>query len=175
MEKPIEKIELDSQNYSDTFGSSRHQLLQILDALDTGIFFLNPQLILDATQSKFFSDIFEPEPVSHRPFLELLENKVSEKTLEETQEYLNFMFMEEHDEATIADLNPLKKIELHLSDENGMWKASKYLSFKFKRIRADGHISYLMGMMSDITAQMEQTKRLADFEKWSKRQIQWPP
>ncbi|MEJ2054312.1 MAG: hypothetical protein P8X42_10360 [Calditrichaceae bacterium] len=173
MEKPIEKIELDSQNYSDTFGSSRHQLLQILDALDTGIFFLNPQLILDATQSKFFSDIFEPEPVSHRPFLELLENKVSEKTLEETQEYLNFMFMEEHDEATIADLNPLKKIELHLSDENGMWKASKYLSFKFKRIRADGHISYLMGMMSDITAQMEQTKRLADFEKWSKRQIQW--
>ena len=91
MEKPIEKKEIDSQNYSDTFGSSRHQLLQILDALDTGIFFLNSNLILDTTHSKFFSDIFEPENVSHRPFLELLENKVSEKTLEETQEYLNFI------------------------------------------------------------------------------------
>ncbi|MEJ2543307.1 MAG: hypothetical protein P8Y99_04510 [Calditrichaceae bacterium] len=122
MDKTSEKIEIETQNYSDNFGSSRHQLLQILDALDTGIFFLNSDLTLDASHSKFFSDIFAPENVTHRPILELLENKVSEKTLEEAQEYLSFMFMEEHDELTIADLNPLKKIELHLSDENGMWK-----------------------------------------------------
>lgn len=173
MDKTSEKIEIDTQNYFDNFGSSRHQLLQILDALDTGIFFLNSKLILDATHSKFFSDIFEPETVSHRPFLELLENKVSEKALEEAEEYLKFMFMEEHDEMTIADLNPLKKIELHLSDENGMWKASKHLSFKFKRIREEGRINFVMGMIADITSQVEQTKKLADFEKWSKRQIQW--
>jgi len=173
MDKPIDKIITDLQNYTDDFEASKNHLMQVLNALDMGVFFLNSQFIIEKTYSDCLTEMLCMDELAEYSFIDILENKVPEKTINETLEYLVLMFAEEHEERAISELNPLTKIEMHSTSETGLWEDSKHLSFKFKRI-VDNHGEFhLIGMVSDISPQIELSNKLEDFEKWSNRQIQW--
>lgn len=152
---------------------STEYLIGLMEQVNIGLFFLNRQGIISGQFSASLPVILEEENIADRPFLEILDSRIPEKALRETKEYLDLMLDQEHDEKTIDELNPLKMIEVFSKNESGLWSNVKNLSIAFKRYNSDDEDIALVGLIRDHTAAVELGKKLEEFEKWSRKQMQW--
>lgn len=152
---------------------SMDYLIGLMEPLDIGLFFLNPQGFISGPFSDSIPLILEEENIADRSFLDVLDGRIPEKALRETKEYLDLLFDREHDEKTIEELNPLKMIEVFSKNESGLWDNVKNLSIAFKRYPSDDEDIALVGLVRDHTPVFKLSKKLEDFEKWSHKQMQW--
>jgi hypothetical protein len=106
----------------------------IIKALDIGLLFLDSDYTIQKDYSLALEEIINQKNLADKNFIEILANKVPEKVINDTREYLEFMFREELDEEIINEMNPLIKSEFHFENEWGIWEFSKHLSFEFERI-----------------------------------------
>jgi cell division FtsZ-interacting protein ZapD len=146
---------------------------QIIELVDAGIFFLGPDLKFENPCNKKFLELVRLDCLDQLDFHKFLQNKIPDKTITEAIEFLDLMFDREHEEETIKELNPLRGVEFHFSNEIGFWGSSKFFSFKFRRFYDVQNRLHLFGTVEDVTNQVEQGKELQNFEKNSRRQMQW--
>jgi len=158
---------------SDEMKPSTGNLINMLDMLDIGLFFLNPNGIVLEEPSTCFQNFFKENIIHDISFLELLNGRVPEKTIHDTSEYLNLMFDDEHDEKTLNELNPLKEVEVYSKNDHGLWSDPRHLSFTFKRFKNSHGEQSLIGLVRDGSSVVELLKKLEDVEKKNHRQIQW--
>jgi len=145
----------------------------ILQSIDEGLFFLNPQFEMEDDFSHSLENIIDQKITPGQNFVSLLEHRVPENVISNSMEFLSLMFREDLDEETITELNPLHICEFHFENRWGLWTSSKFLSFKFKRISAEGAITKLICTVEDITKQITLTKKLEEIEKTTEKQMEW--
>jgi two-component system chemotaxis sensor kinase CheA len=145
----------------------------LLGALEEGVLYLNENLEIADEYSDSLEKIIDQEIKTGQPFISLFEKRVPENITNNTLEFLSLMFKEDLDEETVNELNPLHAVEFHFENRWGLWTSSKYLSFKFKRLRRDGRIAGLIITVSDITKQISLSKKLEEIENDTNKQMEW--
>ena len=155
----ISKISTDFEKISADLDKEKRKSEQILQAIDECVFFLDSEYQIQDNYSKMFENIFLQKELRGQNFIDLLANKVPENIIENTREFLDFLFQNDMDEETINELNPLYEVEFHYEDQWGLWTSSKHLSFKFKRIVSNNDIEKLIGTAKDISEQLKRRCR----------------
>jgi glucokinase len=146
----------------------------ILKNVEEGIFLLNKNLEIGSEYSKALESIIQQKNLTGKKFIELLLNKIKEEDIETTDRYLRLMFNDSIEEETLNSLNPLNQILINFEDENRVWKSSKNLTFKFRRVRNNkGETFELIATVMDVTDQVRLTERLKDSEAQAKKELVW--
>ncbi len=138
-----------------------------------GLFFLNHDLEVQQYYSVKLEEILGVRELANNTFITLLENRVPEETIKQTHEYLEILFREDLDEATVSELNPLVETEFFYEDEWGLWSSSRYLSFRFKRIYESNAIKALIGIVKDISKTIHLARQLTESEDHTQQQMEW--
>ncbi len=145
----------------------------ILNNVEEGLFLLTPDLRLDQKYSEILETILNKQEIGGKSFIRLIQNHIPDNIMESAGEYLQLMFRKDVDEETLDELNPLSRVEFHISDEQGGWVQSRHLAFKFKRIMEDGVIINLIATVEDITNQIVLTQKLEETESQTRQQMEW--
>lgn len=169
----ISRISSDFERVNQLLEEEKKKNDLILSYIGECIFFIDNEFRVMEGYSKKLDNIFNRENLSEGDFFGLLENKVPENIIENTREYLEFMFNKEMEEETINEINPLQQVELHYEDQMGLWTSSRFISFNFNRIIADGEIKRLFGTARDVSDQLKLSKKLEEMEENNKKQMEW--
>ena len=146
---------------------------QIFSLLDEGIFLLDEQFSIYSILNPAVKNIFEDENLEGTDFLELLNNHVPAKLINDTREYLNLLFKADLDEQILDELNRLERVEFYFNDSMGVWTSSKFLSFKFKRLYKENNISHIICIVKDVSRISHLEKQVSLSEKEAKKQMEW--
>lgn len=149
---------------------ARQETEEILTTVSDGFFLVDEDLNLGHKSSSAMSRLFRREITPGTPFLTLLEGKVNQQTLDTAKEYIKLLFTRRIKENLTADLNPLVKLEIDLS-EDAQTQDIHYLNISFKRVKNDEKISHLLGSVSDITEQVRLEKSLEISEARSQEEL----
>jgi len=173
MENNISDFAFDLQEINERLLPVPEDSKQILDALNDGLFFLDSKLYFNDDYSESCKKIFMVNSLHKQNFIDFLHNKIPEKKIEETREYLELMFFPEHKENVINELNPLNEIEFHFPAEKGLWNSTKFLTFSFRRFRSNKYYNHIMVIVKDVSHTVELVKKLENFKRQSDKKIQW--
>jgi len=151
--------------------AAQQQTDQILETVDEGLFLVDDELTIGNQHSNRLLDIFGKQSVKGQNLTEFLEDMVSSKDKNTTQEYFKLLFDKRKKESLIGDLNPLKEIPVQIKDENTSNKKDKHLRFAFKRVEEKGEISKILTTVSDITNEVALREELKRIENESNEQM----
>ncbi len=169
-----QKVENALRTSHNELAAAKKETDNIMENVEEGLFLLNSDLEINAQYSRSLETILDAKDIANKKLTKILENRVPSKLLESFREYLELMFDGSIDDSVVADLNPLSDVEVNVVDNAGIWYASKYLSFNFKRIRNEsGHIPQLIVTVNDISNQKRLALQLREAEEDSKRQMEW--
>lgn len=172
-ESSISKLSSEFSLLKEEISEAKEKIEIILQSMDEGALFIDSNYIVQQECSETIGTIINFKDPSGNKFFKLLEKKIPENLIKNTQEFLQFMFQEDLDEETISELNPLQNVEFHSEDQWGLWTSSKHLSFRFRRIVKEGKISLIFCGVKDITEQIKLTKKLEVVEQNTKKQMEW--
>ena len=153
--------------------SAKKETDNILDNVQEGFFILDSNLKIGTVYSKALEKILGISDLAHQSFLEILESRIIAKKIEGIEDYLKLLFDESFDPKMLEDLNPINEVEMNIIDDMGIWKDSRFLSFKFKRITTvqdDVELPQLITTVVDITEQKILADRLKESEQKNKKQ-----
>lgn len=143
----------------------------IFENVDEGLFLLNLDLRFGAQYSAALPRIFLREHLEGRRFTDLFGQSCSPDQLQAIQDYLDLMIQENMDLAWVADLNPLKEMEIHI-DDTVKGATTRILNCKFSRIYDQGRITHLMGAVKDVTEQVMLARELRESQETSRQQME---
>jgi ligand-binding sensor domain-containing protein len=146
------------------------QNASILENVEEGFFILDKDLIIQSQFSRALLDILEIESPAGLKLLKVLDNYLPDKDLSLIRDYLGFIFDHQLDEELIKDLNPLKRLEFNFN--TGGKQFSKFLTFRFKRIRLQNQIKSLIVTVIDDTKEFKLSLQLEQNEEKSKAQVE---
>lgn len=177
MEQSINTLKINSVSDSERISSELYRAKKrnqyIIQALDVGLFFLDSEYKIQEGYSTALEKILNQQNLKDQNFIEILENKIPEGVINNTQEYLELMFREDLDEEIINEMNPLLKSEFHFENEWGIWEFSKHISFKFNRVMNKGKIDSLICIVKDISVEDNLEKQLKRMKENAKKQMDW--
>jgi ligand-binding sensor domain-containing protein len=146
----------------------------ILHNIEEGIFLLNEKYNINSQYSSALESILEQKKLARCNFIDLLENTVTHKIHQSTQEFIELMFNDSVDEETLINLNPLSEMRLTFENGDSKSKIVKDLVFKFRRIPSEnGKTKELIATVRDISNQIRLTRELEESQEYSKKQIEW--
>ena len=145
----------------------------ILECTEESMFFIDAKLNIELQYSKSLEKAFNQKKLSNQSFLSLLEDRIPNSVIKDTQEYIELMFKDELDTEIINELNPLLDIELNFEDQSGLWTSSKYFSFRFKRVYEKGKIVKLFSTVKDITEPKSLSQKLKEVQEKTEKQLEW--
>ncbi len=156
-----------------TVSSLQSVLDYLLQYVEEGVFFLNKQLTISEVYSHRFEELLGREKLAQENFLQILKNRVPDKIIKKTEEFLHFMFQAELEEEVIQELNPLTRVEFFFEDELGMWSSSRFFSFKFRRIYDQTGVVALMGIVQDVSEWIQLQKAVQESRNSIQKQMEW--
>jgi two-component system, chemotaxis family, sensor kinase CheA len=131
----------------------------ILATVNEGLFLLDSDFRVGSQQSKFLNELFAHPLEPGKNFLDVLRSMVPEKTVETVQGYLKLLFGDRVKEKLIAEVNPLKQVEVNIEKSDGSFE-QRYLSFQFKRVGAEGGVPAVLVAAADISKQVALAREL---------------
>lgn len=143
---------------------------EILATVNEGLFLLNEDYTIGSQYSKELEKIFNTNRLEGINFKRFLSKIVPEKSLQVAVDYIDLLFGDRVNEKLVESLNPLDKVEVFFSEDNGEYY-TLYLTFTFNRVLNESGISHLLVTVSDITKQVELEKSLQHAEEKSKDQL----
>jgi len=143
----------------------------ILHNVKDGLFLLDRKIIIESQYSAALEDILSTKALAKKSFLEYMENKIDNETLESLDNYLTILFDQNIDEETLSDLNPLSQIEINFETDELDKFSSKFLTFDFRRITEDDKIIRIIATVNDITEKIHLEKDLEESREESKRKM----
>ncbi len=153
----------------DSLQQAKRETDNILENVEEGLFLLDKTFVIGTQYSRALRSILDLKDLARKNFIQILADKVSVKDRESIQQYLEFMFDPGIDEQSINDLNPMSELEIRHNE----YDLPKYLAFKFRRIVSRKRITGLIATVTDVTTQVELTRKLEESKNESKRQMDW--
>jgi len=151
--------------------AAQKQTDQILETVDEGLFLVDNELTIGKQHSNRLLDIFGKHSVQGQNLTHFLEDMVSAKDKNTTEDYFKLLFDKRKKENLIGDLNPLKEVPVQIKDENSSNKKDKHLRFAFKRVEEEGEISKILTTVSDITNEVALREELKRIENENSEQM----
>ncbi len=166
------EAEIELVKYKEYLENAKQETDNILQNVEEGLFLLDTDNKIGSHHSHALTQILGENKLAERELTSILADKVETKTIESTDRFLRLMFRKDVSEDTLTELNPLSQVMVNIMDENNIWSESKYLDFKFKRIKnKNGNINHLIVTVTDITEEVNLSKQLKQNEERSQRQM----
>ncbi len=144
---------------------AREQTMQILTTVREGLFLIGPDLVIADQYSAELENILGHNNISGVTLNKLLEQLISKKDFQVTEEFIEQLFNDDVIEELIWELNPLDRVHTSIMSDNNE-KNERILSFNFTRVHDENDkiINVLVGVV-DITRQVVLEERLAHEKK----------
>ncbi len=150
---------------------ARQETTKILDTVNEGLFLIDKNLIIASQYSKNVPLLFGRNEMAGLSLERLLADLVSEKDMETSKRFIGLLFREEIKSNLIRDLNPLKEIEVNISDHSGGY-ISRYLSFEFARAFEEGTLKNILITVNDVTEKVELEIELEKAREQTEQQLE---
>jgi two-component system chemotaxis sensor kinase CheA len=167
-QKNLEKSQADLQSSTDELLAEKANTDAIFENVQEGIFLIDQDMIINPKYSQILEDILGWHNLGGKPFLDLLQEKIPEKDLQATQDYLEMFFGRRPNLPLLKEINPLEEITLNLPDPDRGFRA-KYLSFNFDLVKEPEPM--ILASVRDRTAEQELMAKLKEEEAKSARQM----
>lgn len=133
--------------------------LSILNNVHEGLFLLDPAGRLGPFYSGVLEEILGVPSLAGAQFSQVLAPLVQPALLESWPEFLTVLFDNSIDEQALARLNPLRQVELVplASPDKAQ---TRHARFQFRRLVEEGKVVRVMGILRDVSAEMELQKNL---------------
>ena len=144
---------------------------QIMNTVGQGLFLLKNEenkYVVGTQYSAELQNILEINDPGNKDLMALTGKMFSEKTIENTRKCLELLFKKGNNEKMLAKLNPLREVEAAFDKAEN----NKFLQFKFKRIELEGEIKHLMATVTDVTQQVQLSRKLKQTEENNRRQME---
>lgn len=151
--------------------TARQETQEILDTVNEGLFLIDTQQKIGVQHSKELEHILSRENIAGKAFAELMADLISEKDLSTTKSFIKLLFDPRKKQKLIGDLNPLRKVELHIPQENGGYE-NKHLSFTFTRVMKGKQIIHILVTVTDISEQVRLAAELEQAQARGQEQLQ---
>ncbi len=145
----------------------------ILQTVEEGLFFLNSDFEIEEEFSDALEGIIDQKVTAGQSFIDVLTKRVPENIINNSLEFMNLLFREDLDDDTLEELNPLNRVEFHFENRWGLWTSSKFLSFKFRRVKKGSDIERIVCSVKDITKAETLTKKIEEIEETNTKQMEW--
>ena len=143
----------------------------ILKTVHEGLFLLTPDYKIGNQISVSASNLFGQKLRPGDDFFELLTNRVSEKTLEDAQEYVALLTSEHVKEQLIQSINPLSQVEVSFKNKLGINK-KHFLMLNFSRVLDKAKkLRHLLVTIQDITEKIELEAKLQEERQRSQNEF----
>lgn len=150
---------------------ARQQTDDIMKTVNDGLMLIDRDLVIADEYSKNTELILNRWDLGGKTLLDLLEGVISEKDMKATQLFVEQLYNPWVVEELIADLNPLKKVQLSSVDKEGKFQ-HKFLDFNFLRVMHNDseEIDKVFVSVVDITeavrlqAVLDKQKQQHDYE-----------
>ena len=146
---------------------------EILAHAGEGLFFLDNQLLIQPVHSRAVSRYLDCKAPAGKSLIELLQKLVSVDTLDRSKEYFRQLLSAEIDPQTIEETNPLVDYEFQYENEQGVWQASYFLTFRFRQICRKGNVIALAVSIRDVTHEVHLRKELEHGQLKAEKQLEW--
>ncbi len=145
---------------------SEERIREVMDNIKEGIFLLNSNFEIGIKYSKVLESLLNNENLAKQNLFKILEGKISEKSKESLNDYLDLMFQISMDEEMLSELNPLHEIEFQVNSEK------YFLNFNFSRVINDSKIEHLVCTVQDITKQTLLSREIKEAEQNAAESLQ---
>lgn len=143
---------------------------EILDTVNDGLFLLGPDHKIGSQYSASMTNLFQRQDLAQLSLIELLRPLVNDKTLTTTKDFVDVLFNERVKSNLMVDLNPLREVELNITNEDGSF-SDHHFSFEFSRVFEAGKLIHLLVTVNDITQQVELQRELKKSQKEASRDM----
>ncbi len=167
------EISLLSQSFNSMVASiaSKNQALllaksesdSILSSVNDGIFLIGRNLQLATQFSEATKIIFSESVIAGRTLNEILAKSLTKEKLKSLTSYLELGFKNSISEQMFIELNPIDKVEMTVQAAKDELQI-KYLEFYFQRVLVDSNVEFLLGVVRDVTAETELSRRVIEAE-----------
>jgi two-component system chemotaxis sensor kinase CheA len=151
--------------------AAKKQTDSIMANVDEGIFLLDNSLNIGSEYSKELERIFGIKNMENQSIITLLENKIDNKILTATKDYLDMFFKSDINLQLLEEINPLDRVELHFI-ESDFGFITKYLEFTFTPIMHEEVTINILATVKDITEEVELANKLKAQETRTKKQME---
>lgn len=138
---------------------SRKETENILENVNEGLFLLDKDYIIGSQHSKSLHALFKDDSLAGQNFIDLLRPLVTAKTLDTVEDYTEILFSPRVNESLVADLNPLKQVDIHLTTDAADFDI-RYFSFQFSRVYDKKDFNTLLVTVKDISEQVKLSEQL---------------
>lgn len=136
---------------------ARQETKEIMQTVNTGLFLLDQDLVVGNQYSAALEDILGTQKIAGENFIYLLKNRISDKDLQTTEDFINQLYRAHVKEKLVDSLNPLKKILFYANDGSAK---SRYLDFKFARVYENKEITRILVNVNDVSEAVRLEQRL---------------
>jgi two-component system, chemotaxis family, sensor kinase CheA len=146
-------------NFSDTLAErAQSETAEIMRTVNDGLFLLDQHYKIGSQYSAKMQYLFRQEAFSGIDFFDLLDNLVSSETMTIAKDYIDSLFNDRVKSSLMDELNPLKEVEISLSNKHGV--SNHYFTFSFSRVYHKNTIVHLLVSVTDTTELVELRKKL---------------
>lgn len=150
---------------------ARGETIEILDTVNEGLFLINSDLSIASQYSTVLESLFARSDIAGQSLESLLSDVIKPKDLQNTKRFIALLFKPEIKTKLIGDLNPLKEIEVTISDDEGYF-VNKYFCFEFQRAYEGEAIKDILVTVSDITDRVVLTRELEATREQNQQQLE---
>jgi len=153
-------------DYDRKVEAAQRETAEILGTVKEGLFLLDHEFCVGSQYSASLVQILGREIAPGDDFRTILGAMLPPGLLEPSCDYLTLLLGDRVKESLVASLNPLTSVEVSVGH------ARRYLTLTFNRVIVGGRISHLLVTVSDVTAQVELERALADSRKRSQVEVE---
>ncbi|MGH1540884.1 MAG: ATP-binding protein [Arenicella sp.] len=150
---------------------ARQETTGILNTVREGLFLLDDDLVISSQYSNEMEEIFETTNIGGREFANLVQDIVSPGELDTVKEFIKLLFDPHVIEDLIGNLNPLEKIKVNLTKQDGTYM-TKYLNFNFYRVMRRDKIHDVLVSVRDISDQVLLQQQLESTKEQGEQQVE---
>ncbi len=150
--------------------SAKRETDKIMETVNEGLFLINNEGKIGAQHSSSLPDILKVNDINDYNFFDYLKKITTQKTFDTAKDYIDVLFKKRVKEKLVKGLNPLKKVEASIEDENGQFD-TQYLSFSFNRVTSGANLNNLLVTAKDITKEVMLEKELEAMKENASKQM----
>lgn len=150
---------------------AQQQTQEILSTVNEGLFLLDSNGKIGDQYSAELETIMGRNQLGGTSLNDLMGSLVSQQDMITTHKFVGLLFDKSKKVRLLGSLNPLRKIEVHLTDSQGVYQ-SKFLSFAFSRVMRQGEIVHILVTVKDITQEIQLAAELELTKKQGEQQFE---
>lgn len=150
---------------------ARRETEKIMDTVNEGLFLIDKDLKVASQHSTKLVTMFGREKLSGFTFESLLADMVSDKDLQTSKRFIALLFREDIKSNLISDLNPLKELEVNISEASGGF-VNKFFRFEFDRAYDNGAVKNILVTVNDVTDKVQLSRELALAKEQTEQQLE---